>query len=296
MNSAIEQKANSITSSVFEKYSTKQETNTAKAEAINSANKFTDDKLKNYSTTTQMNSTITQKANEIKEEVSNKYAKQDALEEEKSERKQTATQISNEVSKKVNNDDFSTKLSMDYESVQIAWNKISEFIQFLNAQLQIRDANKKILMTLDKTGLKFYHNELFTGEIASTSYKQDSNQKGLAFDLNENGKFMCWGKISEDKQSYITKLWYNVANSFGNEKEGLYLGTNLDLNNYKIIGEAIEIYESTLYRGDDYYLGVHLVDNVSEIALLTRKPRNFIFISRHLKQKLKLNNRRLNTF
>ena len=65
MNSAITQKANEITSTVSETYSTKTQTTQAKNDAISSANTNTDNKLKNYSTTTQMNSAITQKANEI---------------------------------------------------------------------------------------------------------------------------------------------------------------------------------------------------------------------------------------
>ena len=63
--SKIQQKADSITSTVSQNYSTKAETTQAKNEAINSANTSTDNKLANYSTTTQMNSAITQKANEI---------------------------------------------------------------------------------------------------------------------------------------------------------------------------------------------------------------------------------------
>ncbi len=188
---------------------------------------------------------------------------------------QKLNEITMEVSKKVNDDEFSTKLSMDYESVQIAWNKISEFIQFLDAQLQIKDGNKKLLMLLDKNGQEFYNNGLLTGKIGSTQYKQDITQKGLAFNLDKNGKFMCWGKISSDEQSYITKLWYSVANSFGNTKEGVYLGTNLMLNDYSLIGKAIEICESTLYRGDNHYFGVHIADDVSEIALFTRAECEF---------------------
>ena len=61
MNSAINQKANEITSSVSQTYATK------------TSLKATDDKFANYSTTSAMNTAINQKANEITSSVSNIY-------------------------------------------------------------------------------------------------------------------------------------------------------------------------------------------------------------------------------
>lgn len=61
MNSAINLKANEITSSVSQTYSTKIQTTNAKNEAISTSKNYTDNELTNYSTTTQMNASITQK-------------------------------------------------------------------------------------------------------------------------------------------------------------------------------------------------------------------------------------------
>ena len=69
-NSAIDQKANQITTTVSENYSTKTETLQAKNAAISSANANTAQVLQSYSTTEQMNSAINQKANEINTTVS----------------------------------------------------------------------------------------------------------------------------------------------------------------------------------------------------------------------------------
>ena len=69
MNTAINQKANEITSSVSETYITKTASAnniaTAKTEAINSANSTTDSKLEDYSTTTEMNDVINQTTSDI---------------------------------------------------------------------------------------------------------------------------------------------------------------------------------------------------------------------------------------
>ena len=74
MNSAIDQKADSITTTVSTTYATKEETTQAKNDAISSANANTANQLKNYSTTAQMNSAIDQKANSITTTVSTTYA------------------------------------------------------------------------------------------------------------------------------------------------------------------------------------------------------------------------------
>ena len=44
---------------------------------------------------------------------------------------QTSTQIMTEVNKKVDEEELGTKIIQDYESVQVAWNKISDFIKMM---------------------------------------------------------------------------------------------------------------------------------------------------------------------
>ena len=106
----------------------------------------------------------------------------------KSEINQTADAISGEVSKKVGNDEFGTKVEQNYEHVRIAWNKISEFIQFINAQLQIKDNNKKLLMALDKLGMHFYRS---TGAEIGDIGVQDTNVLSFAARNGQGG--MAWG-------------------------------------------------------------------------------------------------------
>ena len=163
MNSAINQSAKEVEITVNQKlvgYSTIEQTEEAKQDAINDANTSTDKKLKDYSTTVEMNAAITAKADEINAEVN----------------------------KKVGDDELGTKIALNYESVQIAWNKISEFIQFINAQLQIKDNAKKLLMALDKLGMHFYKS---TGEELGDVGIQDTDVISFAV-KNEQGS-MAWG-------------------------------------------------------------------------------------------------------
>ena len=85
MNSAINQKANEITSSVSQTYATKQ--------SVTDVN----NKFSNYSTTSQMNSAINQKANAITSSVSQTYAT-----------KQSVTDVSNNLA-----NNYSTTTSMN---------------------------------------------------------------------------------------------------------------------------------------------------------------------------------------
>lgn len=76
---------------------------------------------------------------------------------------QTSKKIEIMASTKLDKDEFATYLEVNSEAVKVAWNKIAEFIQMMiinqNASLAILDDNKKVLMSLDKTGQHFYDNE-----------------------------------------------------------------------------------------------------------------------------------------
>ena len=148
-----------------------------------------------YSTTTEMNSAITQTANEI----------------------------SSVVNQKVGYDELGTKIQQNYQSVQIAWNNISEYIQFINAQLQIKDANKKLLIALTQNGERLYNSGIHIGNIGTGYYSGDSSQKSLSFQLNENGKYMGWFQRSSSGGSFYPVLYYTRANSFGETNEGIYV-------------------------------------------------------------------------
>lgn len=228
-NSQINQKANEITSTVSQTYSTKTETTNAKNEAISSANSTTDEKLENYSTTTEMNSAINQKADEI----------------------------NTEVNKKVGEDELGTKITQNYESVQIAWNKISEFIQFINAQLQIKNDSKNLLMALDKLGMHFYDS---TGnQIGDIGLIESESEKQIAFAINGDniGNSMVWGikKTSNGKTTFFPIFRYGDYNTQeGTEYGGLFtleapivmqentifLGNGTDENSPQILGTELD--------------------------------------------------------
>ena len=64
-----------------------------------------------------------------------------------------------EVNKKVDDAEFGTKMIQDYESVRIAWNKISDFIKMMvfnnNASLCLVDNSNNVIASFDKEGEHF---------------------------------------------------------------------------------------------------------------------------------------------
>lgn len=173
---------------------------------------------------------------------------------------QTLDSISTEVSKKVNDEEFGTKVTQNWESVQIAWNQISQFIQFINAMLQIKDSNNALLMTLDRYGQKFYENAILLGIIGSTFYVEDNSQKGLAFNLEPNGKFMTWGKKDNDNDdSYMAKMYYCAPNSFGRNEEGIYFDVPIFLS------DELNLLNGTISREDgSWWPAVIINDNIKD--------------------------------
>ena len=266
MNSAIDQKANQITSTVSETYSTKTETTKAKNDAISSANTSTDNKLKSYSTTTQMNSAITQKADTIM----------------------------TSVNKKVDQTEVGTYITQNTDSVKLAWNQISEYIQMMiinnNASFAILDSTKKPIAYFDKTGIHFSSNDTAFGEMGVQTV---DNNKFISFSVD--GKYgqeisngMAWGiKTTSDNKFhpifYIKN--FKVGNkssdaSFGElvlSASNLVLdgiGTGLVTGGIKIFGDPTaggmyfydenkEKYLMRIYPEDNTgYSEIHILDKI----------------------------------
>ena len=152
---------------------------------------------------------------------------------------QTSEKIMTEVNKKVDDTELGTKIIQNYESVQIAWNSISEFIKFLNAMLQILDKNKKLLMSLDKTGMHFFNS---TGKEIG---KIGINNAEVSFYINGDvaGSSMSWGinKTINGEMKYFPVFSYSGYNTdSGTEFGGKFL-----------LEAPLIMQEKTLFLGQD---------------------------------------------
>lgn len=119
--------------------------------------------------------------------------------------------ITEEVKKKVGEEEFSTKLQTDWESVQVAWNKISDFIKMMvfnnNASLCIVDSSNNVIASFDKDGEHFFKSGEKTpfGEMGVQTIEE---QNYISFAVEgeygqQNNDGMAWGiKTKSDGKFY----------------------------------------------------------------------------------------------
>ena len=107
--------------------------------------------------------------------------------------------IETSVTEKVGKTEFGTYITQNKDSVKLAWNQISEYIQMMiinnNASFAILDSSKKPIAYFDKTGIHFSSNNTAFGEMGVQTV--DGN-KFIAFSVD--GKYgqsinngMAWG-------------------------------------------------------------------------------------------------------
>lgn len=182
---------------------------------------------------------------------------------------QTSSQIMSEVDKKVDEEELGTKIIQDYESVQVAWNKISDFIKMMlfnnNASLCIVDSSNNVIASFDKVGEHFYKSGETTpfGEMGVQTV--DDNQY-ISFSVEGeydtdiyNG--MAWGiKTKSDGKFYpifyIKDFKMGAKNSDTGGGSLVLTGCNIVLNG---IGTGIRTGGVDIY-GDPGGSGLYFYD------------------------------------
>lgn len=154
-----------------------------------------------YASKVEMNSAINQTAEQVDINVNKKLESYSKTTEMNAAIKLVSDNITSEVNKKVGKTEVGTYIQQNAEAVKLAWNQISEFIQMMiinnNASFAILDSNKKVLMSLDKTGQHFYKSD-GTTIFGDMGVQKEDNDQYIAFsvfaDYNQklsNG--MAWG-------------------------------------------------------------------------------------------------------
>ena len=171
---------------------------------------------------------------------------------------QTSEGLYLEVDKVVGTNRWSTLLRQSATDIRIAWNNISKYIQFENAQMNIyNSSDKKLLslnsygldvydssgtklMQLDSTGQNFFYQGNSVGSIGTGYYVQNKNLKGLAFHLDYDSAYMTWSwKESSSTDTYTMFLTY-AAKAVGSLRQGaLNAGCDLDLRNNNLYSAVL---------------------------------------------------------
>ena len=198
-----------VKNAYLDTFATRGEVHTKIEQTAKSITSSVNRKLEGYSTTSEMNTAINQ----------------------------TAESITHVVNQKVDETEFGTLVEQNAESVKLAWNQFSQFLQMEilngNASLVVRDNNNNLLMSIDKNGQHYYtkKNNVDTN-IADTVLvditKNNDTKKSLMFVLDNismNGRgIMAWGYRANNQ---IYPVLY--IGNFGNEEFGLHVIEDLIL-------------------------------------------------------------------
>lgn len=212
----------------------KTETELAKTEAISIANSTTKKVLQNYSTTIEIETKITASKESIElgvKETLKSYVTTKTYE-------AGIKVLSTEISSKVAEDDFGTLITQNAKNVKIAWNKNSEYIQFEGTGITLYngtiDDNQKRTV-FNYTGMHFYLDGYYVGKIGTNNMKNNSSQKGLVFDLENQAAYMTWAwKKSSGADVYTMKWAYCTQQCGDYEADMLHAGADIDMHYFKI--------------------------------------------------------------
>ena len=114
----------------------------------------------------------------------------------------------------VTTDNFSTTLTQNARALRIAWNEISEYVQFeeggLNFYAGTSDQNN-LKARIDGGDYTFWRDGKRLGSMGTATYANDKRLKGIQFSL-ENGyggtsAFMGWGYREHANDEYLTWKW-----------------------------------------------------------------------------------------
>ena len=114
----------------------------------------------------------------------------------------------------VTTDNFSTTLTQNARAVRVAWNEISEYVQFEEGGLNFyagTSGQNNLKARIDGGDYTFWRDGKRLGSMGTATYANDKRLKGVQFSL-ENGyggtsAFMGWGYREHATDEYLTWKW-----------------------------------------------------------------------------------------
>nr|DAN84940.1 MAG TPA: Minor structural protein 4 [Caudoviricetes sp.] len=140
--------------------------------------------------------------------------------------------LKNKIENAVTEGDFGTKLTQNANSLRLAWNNISEYVQFENGGLNIYNgeiSEYQLRSRFDQDGNTFYRNGYTVGYIGTVALKDRSNDYGLTFNLEHNATYMAWAYRTKNNDN-PDLIWYYTQKSISAYTEANTLNAGCDLN------------------------------------------------------------------
>ena len=141
-----------------------------------------------------------------------------------------------QITSKVSAGDVGTIIEQNPTSVKIAWNKVSNYVQFENGGLSIYNGSVSTSQkraVFDENGNHFWRDGYYLGKIGTNKYANDSTIKGIVFDLEYKAGYMTWAVKETSTTSTYTMMWTYANKTMGNLTKGrLHAGCDIDMHNY----------------------------------------------------------------
>lgn len=146
--------------------------------------------------------------------------------------------LDDKISLKVEEGEFGTLLEQNSHAVKIAWNNISDYVQFENGGLSIYNGSvttSQKRAVFNETGNHFWRDGYYVGKIGTNKFQQDTSIKGLNFNLEQQGGYMSWSVARYAGASNYTMVWTYANKTVGDYAGGkLHAGADIDMHNYTL--------------------------------------------------------------
>lgn len=142
--------------------------------------------------------------------------------------------LSDRIESSVNTGNFGTTLSQNAYYVRVAWNSISNYVQFEDGGLNFYEGSNtrnNLRARIDDGNYTFWRDGYELGNMGTGYYKLDHNKKGIQFHLEYDGWFMGWAYKQKRTDDHYTWKWYYTSGSVGDTyADTLNAGCNTNFN------------------------------------------------------------------
>ena len=142
-------------------------------------------------------------------------------------------QTKNEIKSAVTENNFGTILTQNATSLRLAWNNISNYVQFENGGMSFYEGTvtrNKLRARIDDGNYTFWRDGYQVGSMGTGGVKDQPDKKGLSFFLDRDGTYMAWSyrDNNDDDNVYSFKWMYTRQGFKPYEADTLNAGCNVD--------------------------------------------------------------------
>lgn len=126
--------------------------------------------------------------------------------------------LSDRIESSVNTGNFGTTLSQNAYYLKVAWNNISNYVQFENGGLNFYEGTNtqnSLRARIDDGNYTFWRDGYNLGNMGTGYYANDLQKKGIQFHLEYDGWFMGWAYKQKRTDNFYTWKWYYTSGSVG---------------------------------------------------------------------------------